>query len=601
MKQKEHKGSLVWKLVHTLFSCSALWASLTIALAAASAILTSAQVAVFAAFTDAAIQAVSDKLTAVIDLLQLLAGPIALLLGVLALEQLLPRLGSVVQLHLETAVRNKFRTAMTDKVSRLSYGHIEDKEDWDLIWRIFHQPQTQPETLITSAYQNFLDLFSTVGGMAGILLLLARQVWWAAIVILLLFIPMFLAARQSGKELYQVQRDLSETTRRMDYDSQMLMSRESAKERAVFGFTDAVNQRYAEDHDVVRKVDLQKNKLAFLRRSRFSCLFGVIVTLMIGVLLFPLKNGELTLGTFLALTNALSSMVSMVVYALLGQMQQLTKDLEYMADVKALEAMDETPGAQDVPAAPPAFETLTIRNLRFRYPGSDHFILDGLNMEFQHGRHYAIVGINGAGKTTLTKLLLGLYPDYEGEILFDGKELKTLSSAEKKSYFSTVYQDFVRYQLTVRENIGFGDSVRNQKAEAALHTVGLLDEIKALIKGIDTPLGRLETESADLSGGQWQRVAIARSLVNEAPIRIMDEPTAALDPVSESDLYREFDQISKGRTTILISHRLGSARTADEIYLIGEGRVLEHGSHEELMNVNGLYATMYEAQRSWYV
>jgi len=153
----------------------------------------------------------------------------------------------------------------------------------------------------------------------------------------------------------------------------------------------------------------------------------------------------------------------------------------------------------------------------------------------------------------------------------------------------------------VRENIAFGDDSRSSQAEAALQSVGLLDEISRLSRGLDTPLGRLENESADLSGGQWQRVAIARALVNPAPVRILDEPTAALDPVSESDLYREFDRVSQEKTTILISHRLGSARTADEIYLIGNGRVLEHGSHDELMIKNGLYATMYEAQRSWYV
>ena len=272
-----------------------------------------------------------------------------------------------------------------------------------------------------------------------------------------------------------------------------------------------------------------------------------------------------------------------------------------MADVNALCMMDEMEGAQDAPGEIAGFESITIRNLRFGYAGSEHLILNGLNMEFKRGKHYAIVGINGAGKTTLTKLLLGLYPDYEGEILFNGKELRELTAAEQKGYFSVVYQDFVRYQLTVEENIAFEEPKRKEKVLEALSAAGLSEMIERLPKGIQTSLGRLEEESTDLSGGQWQRLAIARALANDAPVRILDEPTAALDPVSESELYQEFERISKDKTTILISHRLGSARTADEIYLLGEGHVLEHGSHEELMNLDGLYAEMYNTQRSWYL
>ena len=598
---RSEKKSLLYELLLKVFKSSLIWPVCAILLAVGSAVFTSAQVAVLANFTDAAIRVVSVGEYTGNTLLEVMAIPTGILLFVLAAEQLLPRLNMVVNLYLENALRLRFRTSLTDKVSRLAYRHIEDKEDWDLIWRVFHQQNQFPETIVTKAYMNLLALLSTFMGMAGVLSILVQQVWWAAIVILILFIPTFYVARLGGKEMYQVKRDLAETQRRMEYDSQILMGRDSTRERAVFGFTDALNNRFFSDFKVVQEAEHKKNKLAFLRQSNTSCMFYLVIAAMMAMLLLALVRGEITLGLFLAMVTAFSEMVWNVVYSLLEQVQQLTIDLEYMADVKTLETKDECLGAQEMPGTIKNFEKIQIRNLRFAYPGSEHYILDGLHLEFQKGKHYAIVGVNGAGKTTLTKLLLGLYPDYKGEILIDGKELRQMSAAEQKALFSTVYQDFVRYQLTVEENIAFGDPVRSQNVWNAVHSAGLSEMVNSLANGLQTPLGRLEETASDLSGGQWQRVAIARALVNNAPVRILDEPTAALDPVSESELYQEFEKISKGKTTILISHRLGSARTADEIYLLDKGRVSEHGNHEELMKQNGLYAEMYNAQRSWYL
>jgi len=210
------------------------------------------------------------------------------------------------------------------------------------------------------------------------------------------------------------------------------------------------------------------------------------------------------------------------------------------------------------------------------------------------------VGVNGAGKTTLTKLLTGLYGQYEGEILLNGRDLRSYSQSELKSLYSLAYQDFARYFVSLKDTIALGWPDREARLDATIHQVGLDDAVTELPKGANTPLGKILDEGTDISGGQWQRVAIARALVSPAPVRILDEPTAALDPISESDIYHEFKRMSQGVTTLFISHRLGSTLLADRIFVIGEGRVLEQGDHEELMALHGLYAEMYEAQRSWY-
>ncbi len=235
-------------------------------------------------------------------------------------------------------------------------------------------------------------------------------------------------------------------------------------------------------------------------------------------------------------------------------------------------------------------------------------------------------------------MLTGLYDNYEGSILLNGRELKEYTQGELKGIFTGVYQDFARYYDTVANNVLLGDIThmgdgknnelsggkdrekygsrdggkcgsegsekRNDKQweimRGHLKELGILDEMEALPMGCHTPLGKLDSGSVDLSGGQWQRVAMARCLMSPASVQILDEPTAALDPVSESRLYEEFERISKGRTTIFISHRLGSTGLADTIFVLQDGRVIESGSHKALMEQRGRYAQMYDSQKSWY-
>ena len=199
-----------------------------------------------------------------------------------------------------------------------------------------------------------------------------------------------------------------------------------------------------------------------------------------------------------------------------------------------------------------------------------------------------------------------LYDRYEGEILLNGRELSTYTIPEIKAVFTGVYQDYAQYSIPVRDNIQLGNirKMGSEEAEQKMYSIteklGLHREIESLPMGYDTPLGRLTPESVDMSGGQWQRIAMARSLMSDAPVQILDEPTAALDPISESRLYEQFGEISRGKTTVFISHRLGSTKLADHIFVLKGGKILEEGSHDRLMEQHGLYAQMYESQRSWY-
>ena len=219
-----------------------------------------------------------------------------------------------------------------------------------------------------------------------------------------------------------------------------------------------------------------------------------------------------------------------------------------------------------------------------------------------------MVGINGAGKTTLIKILTGLYDDYEGEILINGKELRSYSAAELKATVAAIYQDYCRYPLDMYHNIAIGNLNQmedREKTEQAAATMGLSTLISHLPNGIDTPLTKIEEDGVDLSGGEWQRIAIARLLVSAAPLKILDEPTAALDPIAESRLYEQFHDIMQLRDahgmTLFISHRLGMTKCMDTIIVLENGKVKECGSHTQLMEQNGLYAEMFRSQSQWYI
>jgi ATP-binding cassette subfamily B protein len=247
---------------------------------------------------------------------------------------------------------------------------------------------------------------------------------------------------------------------------------------------------------------------------------------------------------------------------------------------------------------------IRFENVGFTYPGSQRPALRAIDLHLRSGERIALVGENGAGKTTLARLLLGLYQPTEGRILVDGVDLANLDPADWRHRAAAVFQEFQQYHLTVRENIGFGNLERLHDL-AAIERAGRLSGADAVIAtlpaGCETPLGKAYEEGMELSLGQWQKLAVARAYLREAELLVLDEPAAALDARAEVEVYRQFRDVSRGKTVLLISHRLGSARLADRILVLDAGRIVEEGSHAELMARRGLYARMLGAQAQWYV
>lgn len=491
--------------------------------------------------------------------------------------------------------------AVIDKVSQMQYRLVEDQETADLTDRISNDLSSS----VWDSYLLILRTMSLIISIVGVLAVLAKYVWWAALIMIAVCVPFLMIARKSGKAQYDFQRENEKYWRHNAALAEMLSSREAVEERTLFGYSDKIGDLW---YDSARQLMRRNRKVSFYWwiRSQTGVLFSIVTGgLLTALLLRQAVHGGITIGVFTSLSGACFDLANMFGWRLAGILEEYSNKSEFFKDLTVFTALEETPGgADDLAETLPDFETLEFRDVSFTYPGTEQPILQHVSFRMERGHHYSIVGTNGAGKSTIVKLICGLYDNYEGEILLNGQELQTIPYAIRKGLFSVVSQDYPRYQLTLAENIRLGDcslSDTDPKIAEAAEKAGLSDVIARLPLGLAHPLGKLEENGQDLSGGEWQRVAMARTLVSRAPFYILDEPTAALDPIAESKMYSQYADLSRNKTTIFISHRLGSTRLADEILVLDHGTIAESGSYQELMQAQGLYAEMFDAQRSWYV
>lgn len=527
--------------------------------------------------------------------------PLLFVILLLAYDWISTQLSKFAEVQIKNRLRGEFRVNIVEKIATLRYKYIESQDSWDLISRVIKEPEVQ----CTKAYISSLDMIAMILKITGILVVLFIQVWWSAVLIVLISVPLFFIALKSGKETYEANREVEKNKRKVKYLEEVLNGREAVEERTLFGYSDKMNNQWHKEFETARKHELKVSLKWYVNMKTGGVIIAILSVLIVLILIGPVTSGILSIGMFMSIVNSVFELIQYLAWSLPEYGDNLAKNKEYLVDLTNFLKLEGDEGYLLRPAKEVSkLKSLEFRNVFFKYPGTEKYILKGMSFVIEEGRHYAFVGANGAGKTTITKLITGLYEDFEGEILINGKSIKTYRQDQLKAMCSVVYQDFARYCISFRDNILLGDinSFDNlDNMNKAIETVELQDVVGGLPLGISSNLGKIKNDGVDLSGGQWQRIAMARGIVSPASIRILDEPTAALDPISESNVYEKFEEISRGQTTIFISHRLGSTKIADEIFVIGDGAIVESGSYEELMKKNGVYTKMYESQRSWYI
>lgn len=520
------------------------------------------------------------------------------LIAIIAFNWIYSQINSFVQIYLSMKMGVVINQQLIKKRYNLTYKHVENTDTWDLIQRVSNGPDQK----IIDGFNQIIEFLKVFIQISGFILVLSSEAWWIAIITVLLGIPLVILGYKSGKDNYSIQKKTSLLKRKNDYLFGVLSSREYLNERSLFSYSNNLIKLWYSDFEKIRKTDLKVN-IKWLIRNRLLELLSFLVFFgIIGILLYSTLIGLITIGLLVAFVNATHSLVEIISNRLNPLVEHFSMSLEFMGEFLRFYNLEEISLSEEFNGIT-AFDSLEFRDVSFSYPGCEKKILDHISFCIKKNQNFALVGANGSGKTTIVKLLIGLYTEYEGEILVNGTEIRTFSPKEKNKLFSVVFQDFAHYFVSIKDNINFGSGMRATEDEISKvsNDVGLNDVIQRSDRGMQTPLGKIKEDGIDLSGGEWQRIAMARAMISSAPVVILDEPTAALDPIYESQVYKEFKKINKNKTTILISHRLASTRIADVILVLKDGCIAEQGTHDELLKRNTLYAEMFNAQKSWYI
>ena len=524
---------------------------------------------------------------------------VAFLAGMLMYNMISSIFMDLINCNRNIYFRKKLVPEMLEKRTRLEYRHIENPKTADLINRVC--PPFDSE--VWGMYSQVLSVVNLAVYIMGITITLFMQVWWIAITMFVASGPILYIATKAGKQSYNADREMTKIDRRVNYLSSVLKSREAVEERSIYGYSKNLNDQYSDNFGFARKFKLKVARWNFIKSKTGGIATTVYSVCAMLTLLSQVANGKMTIGMFIALMGAIFGLSQKLSWGINSLVEDLTRKREYLKDLTEFMILDEHKDALVKPAKNMTFKVIEFKDVSFTYPDTDRIILDGISFTIENGKHYSFVGVNGAGKTTITKLITGLYNNFEGEILVDGRSIRELTQSEIKGLSSVVYQDYARYYISLYDNIAIADldNPNNQvKVEEAIDLVGLSEVVMNLKDGLDTPLGKIMDNGVDISGGEWQRTAMARSVMSAAPLKILDEPTASLDPIGESMVYRNFEQISRGMTTIFISHRLASTKLADIIYVLSEGKIIESGSHSTLMTEKGVYYDMFQSQAEWY-
>ncbi|MFF7721983.1 ABC transporter ATP-binding protein [Streptomyces luteogriseus] len=522
---------------------------------------------------------------------------VVVLIALASASGVLRTLSSGWQRLLTLAVDRHIMADVLRGAARADLESFEDARFHDRLQRAVFASRSQPVMLVTA----LTGALQAVLSIVAVAVAFAVMTWWLLPFTALSALPMLKAARDERDADYSLHGDLAEGRRARQYLEHLLAGRDEAKEVRALDLGRALHRRWSnrygeEVHRTAAMVRVHTRRKAVARLLGDCGLLAVVATLW-----WMVRLGEVPLSTALAALGALLLLATRV--QMLGYLfNTIGAAALYVKDIRTF----TSPQAADPDAVPPAdgpapFTSLRAQAIDFRYPGSPAYALSGVSVELRAGEVVALVGRNGSGKTTLAKILAGLYRPDGGTLLRDG--LCVTDTTGLRAASAVLFQDFVRYKLPALDNIAFG------RAEAALDMAGVQRAaasagaealIRSLPDGYGTVLSKEYTDGADLSLGQWQRLALARTFYRNAPFVILDEPTASLDPQAEADLFDRIRTLFAGRTVLVISHRFSNVRSADRIYVMDEGRVIEEGDHEGLMAAEGAYARLFRLQADAY-
>ncbi len=531
------------------------------------------------------------------------AGPapvraLALLASAMAATGVVGLAVSALEEYLRDRTMQSLQRRILEKAAAVELTFFEREDAHNRLQRAVAATGMELATFYSTALQP-LQAAVTVVALAATL---ATAAWWLGPLMVLAGLPVLWMRLVRTAHSFGWKLDQSPIERRRGYFQRLLFHRESAKEVRVFGLGGHLLDRWRQQQLALQ--DGATSQAA--AEARVSLAAEALLILALGaatlLLAYEVSGGSLSIGAYVMLAQAATELQGAVDQVLIGLRGAYLRALTADDVFTFLDRPLPPPPAGGHLPFPALREGIRFEDIWFRYGGEGEWVLKGVSFHVRAHETIALVGQNGAGKTTLIQLLLGLYRPQRGTIRFDGVPLAQIDEADLRRHCSAVFQDFARFQLTLRESIGVGNVRRIDDGDAvqrAAGQAGAAGIAAGLPDGYETVLSPA-FGGVDLSGGQWQKVALARSLMREADVLVLDEPTASLDPRAEMAVFEEFAGLARGRTTFLISHRIGTARLADRILVLKGGRLVEAGHHDDLVRAGGEYAGLFAAQRQWY-
>ena len=521
-------------------------------------------------------------------------------LGLAASTDLIGRGIAVADSLLGDLVSHDISLRLMDHATKLDIAHFEDAEFYDKLERARRQASNRI-LLMSQSLNQIQDLMTVV----TLSLALIAFNPWLLVLLAVALIPAFLGETHFTGQSYSLMYGWTEERRELDYLRYAGASDETAKEVKIFGLADFLKDRY-------RKLAwdyYSANRSLTLRRAAWggglSLLGSIGYYTAFAIIIFQTVHGQLSLGDLTFLSGSFLRMRTLM-ESVLNRFSSIAESALHLRDLFDFFSLqpDIRSKSGALPFPKPVREGFVFENVSFHYPNSDQSVLRNVSFRLGPQEKLALVGENGAGKTTLVKLLTRLHDPSEGRILLDGRDLRDYDLKELRHAVGVIFQDFVRYHLTASENIAVGriEAMDDHERIAESARRSLADRvIERLPEGYEQRIGRWFRKGTNLSGGEWQKIALARAYMRDAELLILDEPTAALDARAEHQIFNRFVELTEGKCAVLISHRFSTVRMADRILVLHEGTLLEDGPHEELLKQGGQYAELFSLQASGYL